>query len=131
MHALICVVIGRDGGRSVGQWSTSIDCLFVVYVRRRLVSSRLAQAMRTRTAPLDRRGPSMWPRVEGFSTIAVGIVAVSEPGVGLFGVGLLSPLRAATTGGSASGSVASEVCGNAARNGERPCASGIIRGSEG
>ena len=73
----------------------------------------------------------MWPRVEEFSTIGGGILAVSEPGVGLVGVGALCPLRVATTGGFGSGSVESGVCGNAARNGEGPCASGIIRGSEG
>ena len=73
----------------------------------------------------------MWPRVEGFSTIGGGIVAVSEPGVALVGLGAICPLRVATTGGSAYGSVESGVCSDAARNGERPCASGIIRGSEG
>jgi hypothetical protein len=57
-------------------------CLFIVFVRRRLVSNRMAQARRTPTALLDRRRASMWPRVEGFLTVGGGNVAVTEPGVG-------------------------------------------------
>jgi len=72
----------------------------------------------------------MWPRVGGLSTIGGGIVAVSGPGARLVGGSDLCPLREATPGGSASGSVESEVGGDAGRNGERPCASGIVRGSE-
>jgi hypothetical protein len=70
-------------------------------------------------ASLDRRGPSMWPQVGGFSTIGGGIVVVSGLVVGLVGVSDLCPLREATTGGSASGSVESGVGGDAARNEER------------
>jgi hypothetical protein len=65
-------------------------------------------------APIDRRGPSMWPRVGGFSAIRGDIVVVSGPGVGLVGVSDLRPLREVTPGGSAVGSVESEVGDDAA-----------------
>jgi hypothetical protein len=81
-------------------------------------------------APLDRRGPSKRARFGRFSAVGGGIVAVSEPGTGLVGVGDIFPLREVNTGSFVSGSVGSEACGSAARNEWRPCASDLVRGSE-
>ena len=49
----------------------------------------------------------------------------------MVGLSDLCLLREATTRGPASGSVVSEVDGDAARDGERPCTAGIVRGLKG